>query len=315
MLRLIQHTDLNHAVGDATDARRDRGDARPVVPGVAYHRHIGAEQIAFRPRAVDGRGAFLLALDQSFTVTGVASERPKRCGVDPTPTCRRRSLARTGGRREPRDRTAASPTARAGLPLDVVVGGLGARSARPQPVDLAEDRRVPAISSGAGYVRYACRLKMSRVLADARTFAGRRPDIPSTGSAPGVRDQRSSVASASMRAMARRRSWARTIPQLRRVAPRASFVCAPSRVYRKRSWSRNARACRTRSCLARCGTPPQNGRGTSSPGYIASNSVNRDISSSRADSTVLAHARTDPRIPRATREIRVRLGLRGPLHP
>ena len=187
VLRLIQHADLDHAVGDAADARRDRGDARPVVPGVADHGHVGAEQIRVPSHELGevGGGALLLALDQELHRDGhVVAERPKRGGVDHDPRLV------VGGASPVQAAVADLGLERRRVPLlerafrlDVVVGVQRARSARPRA--RRSGRRPPGArrrAPGAGRSSPPAAMKMSRVAsADARTFAGSSPGYPFDG--------------------------------------------------------------------------------------------------------------------------------------
>ena len=61
-----QHVDPDLALGDAADARADRGHARAVVAAVGDHRDVGPQQVGVAPHEVGevlGR-ALLLALDE-----------------------------------------------------------------------------------------------------------------------------------------------------------------------------------------------------------------------------------------------------------
>ena len=175
VLCLIQHTDLDHAVGDATDARRDRGDARPVVPGVADHRHVGTEQIRVPPHELGevGGGAFLLALDQELHRDGhVAGERPKRCGVDHDPRLVvggaspvQAAVANLGFERR------RVPLLERAFRLDVVVGVQEHGRRALGPVDLAEDRRMPPVELQEPGVRHPRRVE------DVARGFGRRPHV------------------------------------------------------------------------------------------------------------------------------------------
>ena len=266
VLRLIQHADLDHAVGDAADARRDRGDARPVVPGVADHGHVGAEQIRVPLHELGevGGGALLLALDQELHRDGhVVPERPQRGGVDHDPRLVvggaapvQAAVADLGFERR------RVPLLERAFRLDVVVGVQqdGRRALR--PVDLAEHRRVPAVELQEPGVRHPAAMKMSRVAsADARTFAGSSPGYPFDGIR--TRRSRSAIglrhAGRDACAERRRRSWARTIPQATaRVAPRASRSPALRRACIGSGRGAGTRApARTRSCRARCGSRPR----------------------------------------------------------
>ena len=298
VLRLIQHPDLDDAVGHASDARRDRGHAGPVVAGVADHGHVRAEQIRVATHELGevGGGALLLALDQELDGDGHVVRRApaaRRRG-SPRPTCRRRSLVRTAGRRGPQARTAASPTARAGPPAARRGGRTAGRWARPP--DRRAGRTPPGArrrAPGAGHSspRPRRRYRASLRPTPARS-PDRRPDIPSTGSAPGVPDPRSSVASSS--AMRARRSSGvhgrEPIPQRygesrstsQPDALRASPVVSEAIVEAER-----ARLPELDRVGRDAEAAPERWARHVSPGYVASNSVKRDISSSRDDSTVL----------------------------
>ena len=175
MLRLIKHADLHDAVGHAADARRDRGNAGPVVAGVADDGHIGAEQIrvALDELGEVGGGALLFALDQELDgERHVTGERPERGGVD------RDTRLVVGGPASIEAAVADLRFERGRVPLlqrafrlHVVVGVQQDCRRSHRTVEPAEDRRMPIFQLQETGVRHP------RCDEDVARRLGARPDV------------------------------------------------------------------------------------------------------------------------------------------